>query len=434
MANTNTLLIKNEKLKKNNRKLIIETDNETEKIELNKKLISISKSDIQDNTINNLSEKELKQNTISNISQDKMTDGIPQFTTINTDYGEVLHSTILKIFGDELTYNELEFYTRDKNATSYLEVKEERNNHEGFMFISVFVDKQKIMEKKYDVNWSCDMFNYLSELENEEEEEEEVKCMRGCGNPVIKNPANEDGCGYTCNSCLKEEEEYNDMMCDGLENIDKEALADYKKAIVEEEEEEKKIEIERTEQLRKTLKQMEEYAQNRVFLCDEEKEAVEIQLNELKALIEVEERTGRECYINSAGEIVEEKEEEEKEEEEDDSEYMNELIECVMCNEDKPKKKMYWNSYGYTDTCERCYQREECGFADCEGCEVMMPKDMIGENGYCLDCDGEEKYLCNNCGHHFEDEDDWEKNCDEFGCQECSKGYVKTAWVTTRRN
>ena len=103
----------------------------------------------------------------------KMTHGIPQFTITNSDYGEVLHSTILKIFGDELTYNELEFYTRDKNATSYLEVKEERNNHEGFMFISVFVDKQKIMEAKYDVNWSCDMFNYLSELENEKEEEED---------------------------------------------------------------------------------------------------------------------------------------------------------------------------------------------------------------------------------------------------------------------
>ena len=100
-----------------------------------------------------------------------MTDGIPQFSTTNTDYGDVLHSTILKIFGDELTYNELEPYTIYKLDISHLEVKEERNNHAGFMFISVFIDKKKIMEKKYDVNCSCDMFYYLSELELEKEED-----------------------------------------------------------------------------------------------------------------------------------------------------------------------------------------------------------------------------------------------------------------------
>jgi hypothetical protein len=131
-----------------------------------------------------------------------MTHGIPQFTITNSDYGEVLHSTILKIFGDELTYNELEFYTRDKNATSYLEVKEERNNHEGFMFISVFVDKQKIMEAKYDVNWSCDMFNYLSELENEKEEEEDY-----CGEVILKD---ENGVVLTKSNDEDEEDEDED--------------------------------------------------------------------------------------------------------------------------------------------------------------------------------------------------------------------------------
>ena len=43
--------------------------------------------------------------------------------------------------------------------------------------------------------------------EETEEEDEEVICMRGCGNPVIKNSANKDGAGYTCNTCLKQEEE-----------------------------------------------------------------------------------------------------------------------------------------------------------------------------------------------------------------------------------
>ena len=37
-----------------------------------------------------------------------MTDETPQFSITNTDYGDVLHSTILKIFVDELTHNELE--------------------------------------------------------------------------------------------------------------------------------------------------------------------------------------------------------------------------------------------------------------------------------------------------------------------------------------
>jgi hypothetical protein len=47
------------------------------------------------------------------------------------------------------------------------------------------------------------------ELEEEKvaEEEYEVECMRGCGNSVITNSANKDGFGYTCNDCLKKEEE-----------------------------------------------------------------------------------------------------------------------------------------------------------------------------------------------------------------------------------
>ena len=116
-----------------------------------------------------------------------MTDGIPQLSTTNTDYGDVLHSTILKIFGDEFTYNELEPYSRDKDDYSHLEVKIEKNNHAGFMFISVFIDKHKIMEKKFKLYGSCDMFYYLTELElekeEEEEEEEEEESTKSIGKP-----------------------------------------------------------------------------------------------------------------------------------------------------------------------------------------------------------------------------------------------------------
>ena len=147
-----------------------------------------------------------------------MTDTTPQQSTTNTDYGDVLHSTILKIFGDELTYNELEPYTRDKDDYSHLEVKIERNNHEGFMFVNVFIDKHKIMEKKYGEGWSYDMFHYLIELELEKEEEEEeeddseddeekIICVV-CGNEVggwghNPQPIKEDGlCCDRCNQMV----------------------------------------------------------------------------------------------------------------------------------------------------------------------------------------------------------------------------------------
>ena len=244
-------------------------------------------------------------------------------------------------------------------------------------------------------------------------------------------------------------------------------------------------------------------------------------------------------------------------------EYMNELINCVVCKKDIPRKKLYWDTIGsYTETCEDCHNKKvemlipnpyppvnmndvkvgyciqfdyesrgmkqsvgwiekvtpkmiiidtfhykkeklhnlklmkklcECGLIVeersidtgewwnlcnscfekeqegiyeeeeecCEKCylieccceadrlQVIKDDERATADGYVENGDGrwvkkneeeveeedeeEEKYLCNNCGHHFEDEDDWEKKCDEFGCQECSKGYVKTTWVTTRR-
>tara|TARA_R110000765_G_scaffold383726_1_gene475160 strand:+ start:273 stop:782 length:510 start_codon:yes stop_codon:yes gene_type:complete len=110
---------------------------------------------------------------------------LPQMTVEEKDYGEVCHSTILKIFGDEMVYNELKFYTKDKHGTSYLETKTERNNELGFCVKSVFIDRIKVMEKRYDMNWSCDMNYYLSELEaalceDESDDEDEDECVYVC--------------------------------------------------------------------------------------------------------------------------------------------------------------------------------------------------------------------------------------------------------------
>jgi len=93
--------------------------------------------------------------------------GMPEFTIETTDYGDILNETILKIFGDELTYNELKPYTHDLYDYSSLIVKYNTNNHMGFKFIQVIIDDKIILDKKYGIYHSCDMFYYLNELKLE---------------------------------------------------------------------------------------------------------------------------------------------------------------------------------------------------------------------------------------------------------------------------
>jgi hypothetical protein len=83
----------------------------------------------------------------------------------NKHYGNILNATILDIFGDELTYNELKFYARDKTDYNYLEV--EFNIGTEFQSVKVTINNSEIMDKKYSINHSCDMFYKLSELEEE---------------------------------------------------------------------------------------------------------------------------------------------------------------------------------------------------------------------------------------------------------------------------
>ena len=40
-------------------------------------------------------------------------------------------------------------------------------------------------------------------------------------------------------------------------------------------------------------------------------------------------------------------------------EYMNELINCVVCKKDTPRKNLYWDTIGsYTETCEDCHNKK----------------------------------------------------------------------------
>lgn len=85
------------------------------------------------------------------------------------EYGNVLNSEILKIFGNELTYNELKFYAKNLNVETHLKVEWNRNTET--QLVRVWFDNQVVMDKKYSINHSCDMFYHLSELKVESDDE-----------------------------------------------------------------------------------------------------------------------------------------------------------------------------------------------------------------------------------------------------------------------
>tara|TARA_R100001198_G_scaffold45889_1_gene25504 strand:- start:257 stop:568 length:312 start_codon:yes stop_codon:yes gene_type:complete len=97
----------------------------------------------------------------------------PQYSIKEEDYGEVFNETILNILGDELTYNELKFYAKNKHDTSYLTTKYESFNHNKNYWFSVFIDQNLVLEKYFGSHHSCDMFIYLKELRLQQEEEED---------------------------------------------------------------------------------------------------------------------------------------------------------------------------------------------------------------------------------------------------------------------
>jgi len=92
--------------------------------------------------------------------------------TIETiEYGDIDNETLLLIFGDEMTYNELKIYEKNKDDATDLKIEWNRNTET--QLVRVWFNDKVVMDKKYSIHHSCDMFNYLSEFEPEEEEEEE---------------------------------------------------------------------------------------------------------------------------------------------------------------------------------------------------------------------------------------------------------------------
>jgi len=78
------------------------------------------------------------------------------------DYGDIEISYIIKIFGDEMSYNELNFYIQ---KDEYIHLIIEFNRNKETQLVRVYFDNKVIMDKKYCINHSCDMFYYLSEIE-----------------------------------------------------------------------------------------------------------------------------------------------------------------------------------------------------------------------------------------------------------------------------
>ena len=109
---------------------------------------------------------------IKSILQAKM-DNTPKYSIQEEDYGEVYNETILKILGDELTYNEWKFYAKNINNTSYLTTKYESFNHKQSYWFTVYIDTELVLEKSFGSHHSCDMFIFFEELRLQQEEDED---------------------------------------------------------------------------------------------------------------------------------------------------------------------------------------------------------------------------------------------------------------------
>jgi hypothetical protein len=92
------------------------------------------------------------------------------------DYGRIDHTTILTIFGDEMTYNEL---MKSKNIDGETHLEVEWNQNSETQLVRVWFNSVVVMDKKYSINHSCDMFYHLNQLQIELEVCCEL-CNEGC--------------------------------------------------------------------------------------------------------------------------------------------------------------------------------------------------------------------------------------------------------------
>jgi hypothetical protein len=86
------------------------------------------------------------------------------------DYGELMGEKIGKIFGDEMSYNDLKSYAHFETKTWNVKVEQIENKEKETQLIAVYFNDNKVFEKTYSMHYSCDMFYHLSQLEIDSDE------------------------------------------------------------------------------------------------------------------------------------------------------------------------------------------------------------------------------------------------------------------------
>lgn len=83
-------------------------------------------------------------------------------------YGIMDIATLRKIFGDEMTYNELIVLKENQ-----YELKIEYNRIAEIKLVKVWFNNTVVMDKKYSNHYSCDMFYHLNQIELQKKETDE---------------------------------------------------------------------------------------------------------------------------------------------------------------------------------------------------------------------------------------------------------------------
>jgi len=89
------------------------------------------------------------------------------------DYGDISNSTLLKAFGDQMTYNDLEFYARDEEGCGNLVCVYRWFDEKTLQFKAIH-NGTEIFQKSFDrLAMGIELFHILNELETEMETRED---------------------------------------------------------------------------------------------------------------------------------------------------------------------------------------------------------------------------------------------------------------------
>ncbi len=90
-------------------------------------------------------------------------------------YEGITHGRILKIFGDEMVYNELLPYTLDREDTCKLEITTTTDTQREVQHISASINDCFIFTKQYPLDHTCHMFIEFYKLDQEAKEKQRAE-------------------------------------------------------------------------------------------------------------------------------------------------------------------------------------------------------------------------------------------------------------------